>query len=115
MFRRDDHSHTVTIPSGAALSEALNIKSFALGLVHMPDAWTAADIGFQVSSTVGGDYLPLNNEDGGLLVISGPLVDQAYVIPARVGAALYVKLWSNTAGTGTNQAAARSIIVDLKA
>jgi hypothetical protein len=115
MLKRDDHSLTVTIPSGGALSEAINIKSYALGLLHMPSAWTAADIGFQVSSTVGGTYLPLNNEDGGLLVVSGPLVDQAYVIPARVGAALYVKLWSNTGGTGENQAAARSIIVDLKA
>ena len=114
MLRRDVHSFTATIESGAALSEAFNIKNFALGLLHMPAAWTTADIGFYVSSTVAGTYLPLYNEDGGLLVVSGPEASKAYVLPARVAAAQYIKLWSNLAGSDENQGAARPIIVNLK-
>lgn len=114
MLRRDVHSFTATIASGAALSEAFNIKNFALGLLHMPAAWTTADIGFYVSSTVAGTYLPLYNEDGGLLAISGPEASKAYVLPARLGAASYMKLWSNLAGADENQGAERSIVVDLK-
>ena len=114
MLRRDVHSFTATIASAAALSEAFNIKNFALGLLHMPATWTTADIGFYVSSSVGGTFLPLYNEDGGLLVVSGPEASKAYVLPARVSAALYIKLWSNLAGADENQGAERSIIVDLK-
>lgn len=108
------HTMSVTIASGAALSDAFSIKDFTEGLIHMPAAWTAADIGFQVASTLGGTYQPLYNSSG-LIVISGPAVNNAYMLPADLAAAQWVKLWSNTGGSGTNQAAARTITVDLKA
>lgn len=107
------HSVTVTIANGAALSGVINMEEFTQGIIHMPAAWTAADIGFYVSSEVGGTYLPVSNASG-LVVISGPAVDNAYVLPADIYPARYIKLWSNTAGSDENQGAARTLIVDLK-
>ncbi len=106
----------VTIAASAALSDPIDFRRFSRMVVHMPSAWTAADIGFQVSSAIDGTYLPLYDEAGtaALVEIGAPAVDQAHVAPAKLGGAAFVKLWSQTAGTGVNQAAERSLVVVLK-
>lgn len=108
------HSISITIASGAALSAAFSMEEFNQGQLAMPAAWTAADIGFQISDSYGGTYQPLYNASG-LVVISGPTANNTYLLPADIAAARFVKLWSNTGGSGTNQAADRVIRVDLKA
>ena len=112
---RTTRSQEVVIASGAALSEPVNVKEDSMGVVHMPAAWTVADIGFHVSTEVDGTYLPLFDESGVLVVISGPIADQSYTIPARVAGVKYAKLWSNLAGADENQGAARTLIFDRKA
>lgn len=115
LFTRRVRTQTVTIASGANLSDAIDFRSFAGGIVHMPAAWTAASIGFKVSSTMAGTYLPLFDDDDALVQIDSAAVDQAYQINDAVFASSYVKLWSQDGSEGdTNQAAARSLIVDLK-
>jgi len=107
--------YTATIASGAALSDEFRFDGFALAVIHMPSTWTAASIGFKVASASGGTFLPLYDEDGTLVQIDSPTADKAYVAPAELAAAQYVKLWSQDgSGNDANQAAARSIPVDVK-
>lgn len=103
----------VTIPNGAAVSAAFNIDSFPRGTFHMPAAWTAASIGFQVSPSFGGTYQPLS-DDSGIIALT-VAVDSSYLLPANLAGARFVKFWSHTAGTPVNQGADRVIGVDLKA
>ncbi len=108
-------SQTVTIANGAALSTTpITFSQYAMMVLHMPPAWTAADIAFQVATTEDGTYQPLYHEDGTLLEISGPAVDSSFVAPARIAAAKFVKLWSQSGGVAVNQAAARNIEVTTK-
>ncbi len=111
---RDTASQNVVIASGVALSEAVKVDEFGMGLIHMPSAWTVADIGFHVSTEVAGTYIPLYDEDGLLVVVTAPEADRSYVLPARLATAHYVKLWSNLAGADENQVAARTLRIDLK-
>lgn len=84
------------------------------GILHMPDTWTAADIGFLVSPTVDGTFRPLYDISGNLVVFSGPAADTANVLPPELSGAIYVKLWSNTAGANEAQGADRAFLLDLK-
>jgi len=84
------------------------------GFLHMPALWTAANIGFLVSSTVSGTYAPLYDIDGNLVVITGPTANNTYTLPADLAGSSFVKLWSNTAGSNEAQGADRAITLDLK-
>lgn len=103
----------VLIPSGAALSAAFNMDQFSKGILHLPAAWTTADIGFYVSASVGGTYTKLSDASG-IVVISGPVASGSYLLPANMVGARFAKLWSNLAGADENQGADRTIGVDLK-
>lgn len=107
-------SQEVVIASGAALSGAIVFKAYSKGVFHMPAVWTAADIGFYVSSEVDGTYLPLY-DGANPVVITGPAADRSYPLPAGLAPAHFFRLWSNTAGVDTNQGAERTIIIELKA
>jgi hypothetical protein len=114
MSCRESYSFNVSIANGVALSNVIAFKEYAYAVLHMPAAWTAADIGFQVSSELDGTFLPLYDDAGALVEISSPAASQAHAIPAEVLAARFVKVWSETAGSGVNQAAARALIIDMK-
>ena len=106
---------TVTIASGAALSEAIPVGDLVAdaGLVIMPGTWTAANLGFKVADVENGVYVPLRDETGTLVEISGIQTGAAgaYKLPASLRGAPYVKLWSESSGSDANQAGARSIIL----
>jgi len=109
-------SKTATIAAGVALSDAIPFAEFAGAVVHMPAAWTAASIGFHVSSTLAGTYTPLYDDDGNLVQIDSPAVDQSYTFPDAVFPCMFIKLWSQDGSAGdTNQVAEASLLVDLKA
>ncbi len=113
---RNHTYNSQTIASGAALSDAFDLRDYTMGLIHMPSAWTSASIGFHVCSTLAGTFLPLYDKNGSLVQIASPAASSAYALPAEVAGAHFVKLWSqNGSGTNTNQGAARTIVVDLKA
>jgi len=104
-----------TIASGAALSDAFDMSKYTMGTLNMPAAWTAASIGFQVSSTEGGTYQAVYDDDGNLIQIDSPTASNSYTLPATVANFHWVKLWSQDgSASGTNQAAARTITLDLK-
>jgi len=111
---RKSYSYPVTIPDGTALSNAISFYEYGYALIHMPAAWTAANIGFQVASEDDGTFLPLYDDAGAIVEIASPAVDQAMRVPVEVMAARYVMLWSQTGGADTNQGAERALIVDMK-
>jgi len=102
--------HTQTIAAAAALSDAFCMLGYSEMIIVMPSAWTAASIGFQVCDTLGGTYAPLSDAAGNLLEAT-VAVDNAYRVTTVQGP--YVKLWSETAGSGVNQVAEREIDVIL--
>jgi hypothetical protein len=108
----------LTIPLGTAESEAFSLVDLVgdAGLVGTPAAWTAAAMGFKVSDSFGGTFSPLRDESGTIVQISGIVADAAgwYKLPDALRGALYVKLWSQTAGSDTNQDADRSLVVVAK-
>jgi hypothetical protein len=89
------------------------MQYYSKAIFHMPDTWSAADIGFKVAEIADGVYLPLYMTDGNLEAIT-PAVDRSYAFPSSVAGAKYVKLWSNSAGTDVLQAADRVILLDFK-
>ena len=113
---RSTATETAAIINGANLSGEIDFRSFSMMTIHMPAAWTPASMGFKVSTESGGTFIPLYDENGNLVQITSPAVDKAYVAPAELAAVRFVKLWSqNGSGTNTNQGAARTLEVDLKA
>ena len=116
---RATKSLTVEIAAGEAESGVINLTQYASGLVILPAAWTAADLGIKVCGSDGGTFVPLkdmSNAYGTDVSIDGPVASAAYPIPVWAFPAQYVKLWShNGEGTDTDQEAKRTLTVFLKA
>lgn len=108
----------VTIGAGAAISSAFSLNPLAgdAGLIGVPSTWTAAAIGFKICDTQDGTFSPLRDEVGTIVQITGVQAAAAgwYKIPDAVRGAPWVKLWSQTGGADTNQAAARALVVCAK-
>jgi hypothetical protein len=111
--RNQANTQTLTIASGAALSGELEFSPYDKLIIHMPAAWTAADIGFQVSNGSGGTFLPLYDAAGARVEYT-PVVSTAALAPAGLAGAYWLKLWSQTGGVSVNQAAERTIEVTVK-
>ncbi len=106
---------SATIANGAAVSTAIDVSKLQLlGIaVVVPAAWTAADIGFEVSSD-GTTWIPLQDDTGARIKIAGVTTNasKAYIAPSgawAVGAFPYARLVSLNTSTGANanQAAER--------
>ena len=114
-MRRDYKTTTLTIANGANLSDEVDMSGYAMLVVHMPAAWTAASLGFQVSATTGGTFGKLYDDDGNLLQIDAPAASGVYQAPDGVAGCGFLKVWSQDgSGNNTAQGAARSIVVTLK-
>lgn len=115
---RNSQSRSVVIASGAALSEVFNFSAFANGIIVVPTAWTAANIGFKVCDTDSGTFVPLKDDEGAIIEITNVITNASYgyAIPDKVFGAKFVKLWSkNTASEAdVNQSSARSLGVVVK-
>lgn len=105
----------VTIASGAAVSGEIDMHAWSGLSVTLPSAWTTAEIGLQTSVASGGTFTPVYDTDGTTLEIASPAASKTYVFP-ELGkyVARYIKLWSqNGSGVSVNQAAARTLTVNL--
>lgn len=104
------------IAAGAALSNALNFNDFAGGAVITPAAWTSAGLGFVVCDTPDGTFVPLRDQIGNLVEITGIQTSAAaaYPLPDDLFPHLFFKLWSQNSGADANQAGARSLTVIFK-
>ena len=114
-MKRARHSGLTTIANGAAVSAAVDFRKFTTGVYHMPAGWTAAHMGFQVSQTKTGTYLPLYDEVGALVDVTTTAVDIAMPLPPELAAAAWFKFWSQDGSAADeNQGALRTILYDLK-
>jgi hypothetical protein len=104
---------TVTIKSGTALSDLIDLRRYPNAGYTMPAAWTAASIAFKVSYD-GVNFFSLKNAAGTLIEHATPASGDARALPAEVASFYFVKLWSETGGTGVNQAADRVFLVGTK-
>ncbi len=112
---RQNEQVVAVIPNATAISQAIDMRPYVMGLVHMPAVWTAASIGFKVSPTEGGTFVALYDKNAVLVQVSSPLINLSYVFPAEVAGCLWIKLWSQDgSASDTNQGAERSLKVDLK-
>lgn len=101
------------IASGASLSGVIDIDGGLAYSLHMPSAWTTANLTFQASY----DGTTFNNvyDDAGNEVTVTAAASRAitilsnYLTPFK-----YIKIRSGTSGSAVNQAADRAIIVELK-
>jgi hypothetical protein len=108
---------TAVIAISTAISDAVDNRLAAGGSVIIPAVWTAANLGFKVCDTVGGTYVPLRDQSGALVQITGLQTGEAgsYTLPDDLFGHAFFKLWSCTsAGVDTNQAAARTFVVVQK-
>ena len=105
---------TLTIASGANVSDEFRMDGYTMGMVYFP-AMTACSVGLQVSEKSGGTFLKLYDDDGSLLQIDTVTGTEARQAPDGWAGALYAKLWSQDgSGNNTAQGAARTIVVTLK-
>jgi len=110
-----------SIASGAATSGAIDMRHWVMGMVLVPSAWTAANIGFQVCDTEDGTFVAVKDDTGTPVQISSVTTDASfwYQFPSPdLFAGYFVKLWSKSTTaatvTDTNQGAARALKVLLK-
>lgn len=107
---RNDQA-TVTILSGAALSDALNLQGRNITGILLPAGWTAAGITMSVSLD-GTTYADLYDAAGEYALTAAASVFIGLNIAQLMGFN-YVKLRSGTSATPVNQAADRSIVLTL--
>jgi hypothetical protein len=111
---RLNESYSLTMGT-VGTTEAFPFSAFAGGQVNMPAAWTTANLGFYTSPTLSGTYLPYYDDTGTLVQVTSVAASKAFSFPAALYPCRFVKLWSQTGGTVVAQAAARTVVVSLKA
>lgn len=102
---------SVTIPNGAAVSNAAQLGAARIVGIQMPAAWTtAATLSFQASPD-DGTYNELVDETGTAITITGVAASQHInpSNPAMFAGVPYVIVRSGTSGSPVNQGAARVI------
>lgn len=109
----------VTIENAAAVSSSFDPEAARGFAVELPAAWTAADIGIEVSLD-DSTFIPLYDDTGTRVVLSGLETAEAglYLAPPEawpVGIYKYVRLVSlnTSSGANENQGAERSLTVAL--
>jgi len=102
-----------TIANGEPRSGVIDFRDVAGAILHMPAAWTAADVGFYVCDSATGTFQPLYDEDGTIVEITAAAA-RSLVVPVELFAARYVQLWSQSGGMSENQGADRVLRLSLK-
>lgn len=100
---RQSTTTTANIPTGTALSGVVDKRGYAGGLVHMPAAWTAANVGFYVASAADGTFQPFYDQHGSLVQVVAAQ-GKSFDLPASMFAVRFFKFWSqNGSGVDVNQ------------
>jgi hypothetical protein len=110
---------TATIPSGNAVSGAVNLSKYRVAAIVMPSVWDTAAITFLASPSPGGPFAPVYDDAGtevsipSTAAVAGRVIVDAGVL-RKLEALSYVQLRSGTAGTPVNQTASRVIQLLVK-
>ena len=63
---------TIDVSEDAALGGAIQIEGYSEGLIIMPSAWTAADLGFKTCETEDGTFAILRDTAGVAVDVEDP-------------------------------------------
>ena len=104
----------VMAADSAITSDYIRFQEYNKGMIHMPSAWTTADIAFAVCHESNGTYLPLHDSSG--LVTIAVAASQSYNLPDALKGCGYFKIKSVDTGDASDeaQAAQRLIKVECK-
>ena len=98
----------------AITADHIDFQNYKYGMIHMPAAWTAADLAFAVCHESNGTYIPLHDSSG--LVTMAVAASQSYSLPDALKGAGYFKIKSvdTVDASDENQGALRLLTVDCK-
>lgn len=103
---------TVTIASGSALSNEIDLGGTTLCGLILPSAWTTAGIGIKAASQAGGTFVPVYNDAGTFVSITAAASTCILLNAADFASVQHIKLWSqNGSSVDVNQAADRIITI----
>jgi len=120
---------SLTIPSGMSISsDYVDLEDcWTVVGIYMPDAWTAANIGFYTTyplvtgsddphvPVTGTVWEPINEPDStDYLEIQVAAGEYTYIGPDKLAGCRFLRLWSVSSGTGTAQGAARTVILVVR-
>lgn len=87
---------SVTIAVGTAISAAFDRGGYRSLMVILPATYDGTSMSFQVSDTLGGTYVPLNDFYGNPVTLPVVAASNAYFLPGELSAARFIKLVAST-------------------
>lgn len=109
-------TQTVTIANGASASAEINLADYAVVGIHMPAAWTAANLGWSCAEATGGTFNPTYDTAGNVLLLTTAASRHLDLVGSGdvFSSCTFAKLLSvDGAGAGVNQGAERTITLIL--
>ena len=114
---RKFQTKTVTIASGASLSDQVNVEDTPLVGIAVPSAWTTAGLTFQASPTIAGTFANVYDSDGAEINVTAA-ASRSIGLSANemetLGAFPHIKVRSGTSGSAITQGASRTITLVLR-
>ncbi len=107
-------SVSIGIDSGTAITAGINFGGFRLFSIVMPDAWTAANITFQMSPDGGSTWANLKDKDGNEINAVAGASDCIVLDHTLFASFQHLRLRSGTSNTPVNQAAVRTVRLILR-
>ncbi len=102
----------VVIANGASLSSAVQIRAGLLSVIEMPAAWTAANLTFQ-SSGDGTNYMNVYDDAGTEVTVTADASRRIQLSPSDWAGIQYLKVRSGTSAVAVNQAAERTLYLEV--
>lgn len=106
----------VTIAATESLSAEIDLRGYEVVAIHMPAAWTAANLTFQAATQPGGTYADVHDDEGAEITVTaaaGHVVTIGIDLKKMRGLN-FIRVRSGTSGTAVAQAAERTIYLALK-
>lgn len=107
----------IVIANAASLSGEVDLEAYRLVGIHMPAAWTAANLTFQAAPASAGTFNDVT-DDAGVEVLVTAAAAKAIVIgtatKAAIGLLRFIKIRSGTGATPVAQGAERILTLILK-
>ena len=104
----------LTLASGSALSDPINLAGLRLFSLFIPDSWTAANLTFQASPDGGATWANLYDRNGNELVAIATPGTCVLLDPQQFAAMPFLKIRSGTASSPVAQTADRALQLILR-
>ncbi len=116
--RRSKSTTTVTILTGASLSNTVDLAGKTVVGIEMPAGWDAAALSFQTAASAAANVGDLYDEDGEVSIPTGSVVANGVIgfqKIARFEHAEFIAVRSGPTGSAVNQTAERIITLIVEA